>query len=105
MYRIIGIICLVFICISVYMDMTKGVLPKGQNTIEIVPIQNPSHQLHVKRIKVTEGDTVLSISEKLNNQTELDIEQVLSDFRSLNSNINPFEIKANHQYYFPLYTD
>ncbi|MEC5422240.1 hypothetical protein QGM71_01870 [Virgibacillus sp. C22-A2] len=64
-------------------------------------------KFNVIHIKVQPGDTVLSIVEELNEDTldSLDISQLISDFKMINPNSDPYNLQAHHYYYFPLYTD
>ncbi|EIT85185.1 hypothetical protein A374_10595 [Fictibacillus macauensis ZFHKF-1] len=57
-----------------------------------------------KQIKTGEGDTVLSIIEKLNpSATSLPITKVIKDFQKLNGNLRPENIRAGKIYNFPIY--
>lgn len=60
----------------------------------------------VIKIKVKEGETVLSITEKINHfeKEQINIKQIMLDFEEANPNVNPYRLKANRFYYFPLYS-
>lgn len=57
------------------------------------------------KVKVQPGDTVLSLMEKVNNYEldNLDIDKIIADFKQLNPLVNPYDLKINHYYYFPVY--
>ncbi|TFJ94101.1 hypothetical protein [Lentibacillus salicampi] len=96
----------VLFLVSIYQDLTAGT-PLNSNP-------NPQKQdnrtleqetLTAIKVKVNEGDTVLSIVEKLNDQSNrpLDISQIQTDFKALNPHVEPLHIKSGTYYYFPLY--
>ncbi|WP_164216128.1 hypothetical protein [Virgibacillus sp. YIM 98842] len=87
---------------SVYKDLNVGSLENN--------INSPSNSVSISDYnavyaKVQHGDTILSIVENINgeNLNVMDMDRVLEDFKLLNPNVNPYELKAGHYYYFPLY--
>src|SRR5690625_5763881 len=63
-----------------------------------------ANNLSAIKVRVQHGDTVLSIIEQINHQLpEQDIEQMIIDFRSINPNIDPYNLQGNTIYYFPVY--
>ncbi|MEN2765971.1 hypothetical protein [Ornithinibacillus xuwenensis] len=99
---LITILSILFI-ISVYKDLNSGTPTEGgdqthtDQQLERVPFD-------VIKVKITTGDTVLSVVEKINPSMEqFQMEQIEKDFSSLNPHIDPTHIKANHFYFFPKY--
>lgn len=66
----------------------------GKNVVESNYVQQ----------QVKEGDTVLSIVERLHqNSLPVPIETIVSDFEKLNSNTSAHSIQVGHSYKFPIY--
>lgn len=95
--------------LSIYKDLTTDI-PK--NTPQITVPQNDKVR-EVRgatgiKIQVHSGDTVLSVVEQLNkdNQTiKTDITRIIADFEKVNPHVDPYNLKSNNFYYFPLYND
>lgn len=98
------ILALMFI-MSFYKDLTVGTLISSNHAEneQITPVVNIDST--AMRVKVQEGETVLSIVEQINQNSvqTIDIDQVLTDFKKLNPEIKPLDINAGEYYYFPLY--
>lgn len=60
---------------------------------------------HIAHVKVHPGDTVLSITEELNELDYLDIKKIIADFELLNPGTDPDILTPNTFYYFPLYNE
>jgi len=60
---------------------------------------------NVIKVKIERGDTVLSIVEKLNqfDEEHINIQQVMTDFKKANPHVDPYHLKPNKYYFFPLY--
>ncbi|MEN1970516.1 hypothetical protein WMZ97_20870 [Lentibacillus sp. N15] len=97
-------IVIILVIAGIYHDLTDG-----------TPVQSPKHeqkmgpqnkvtkQFQVVQVKVQAGDTVLSITEQLNESlATLNMEQIFDDFFMIN-HTNPRHIKNGTYYYFPLY--
>ncbi len=111
--------CCVLFVVSIGKDLTTGTFPKSsaQQQIQepkaedVSRKQSPNEKKTVtsKRYqtvqhKVTAGETVLSIIEKLNqNGPPVTIQQMIKDFEHLNPDVEPHHIKTNHIYTFPIY--
>lgn len=95
---------IILLFISVYKDLNSGSpLPSHSNDTKIQ--DNIPHQ--VIKVKVKQGETVLSIVEQVN-QTErnnLNIQSIMDDFQEANPNTDPYHLKPNTFYYFPLYKE
>lgn len=59
----------------------------------------------VVKVKIERGDTVLSISERLNgkNLSQIAVEQIVADFLRVNKLTDLQSIKVGNYYYFPIY--
>ncbi|WP_042145951.1 hypothetical protein [Paucisalibacillus sp. EB02] len=101
---IVNIFIILFL-ISVYKDLTFGTDISTKNKIVDNPTENMDElPFDVIKVKINAGDTVLTVMEKLNpTWSNLNIEQILQDFSSLNPNINPNHLQQNHFYFFPKY--
>ncbi|MFD1363039.1 hypothetical protein [Lentibacillus salinarum] len=96
--------------ISVHKDLTVGTPlnndTDGQNE-QNLKMSAEQETITIIKVQVQQGDTVLSIVEAINQQrnhvNQLDISQVLSDFRTLNPGVEPLNIETGNYYYFPAY--
>lgn len=83
--------------ISIYKDLS----------VRSTPIDNVNslNGVSVVKVKIQPGDTVLSVTERVNNYTidKLDLEKVISDFKELNKFADPYNLQINKHYYFPIY--
>ncbi|WP_174613826.1 hypothetical protein [Virgibacillus ihumii] len=99
------IFVLLFI-ISMHKDLTVGSLEKDLNhsSEDNITSRATIHSQAV-RIKVHEGETVLSIVEQINQESvqTLDVKQIVADFKELNPDAKPLQIKAGNYYFFPFY--
>src|SRR5699024_6315159 len=58
-------------------------------------------KLQAVAVRVQAGDTLLSVTEQFNQQTpELDIDQIIDDFKILNPTTDPFVLEPDSIYYF-----
>jgi len=95
-------IILLFI-MSIYKDLTAG------TNAQIPPPVTQEDQVEdteysIKQIKIKSGDTVLSVIEQIHGGMEgLSIDQILTDFQTINPNADPYHLHPNTFYYFPLY--
>lgn len=90
----IGIILLMlFILLSIIHDLSK---PASQQ--ETVPV-------NAAQIKISPGDTVLSVTEEINSLTNLEVEKIITDFQKLNPSTDYRALTPYTFYYFPLYYD
>src|SRR5699024_373672 len=94
--RLCVYICIILLCISVYKDITEGTFPDQQNETEQTEATYQKSTSIIK-VKVQPGDTVLSITEEINNPSDnhLDIQQILADFKHYNPNIDPNHLQVN----------
>ncbi len=112
--------CIMFV-VSIGKDLTTGTFPKSvkssaqqpkQSKAENTPEKEPpkerknteNKRYETVQHRVTSGETVLSIIEKLNsNGPPVTIKQMIKDFEHLNPEIEPHHIQTNQVYTFPIY--
>ncbi|HLS07964.1 hypothetical protein [Lentibacillus sp.] len=103
--KILVYVFVVLFLVSIHRDLTIGTpldsKSDGQHDNPMVE----EEQANAVKISVNKGDTVLSIVEELNEQNdrELDIPQIMTDFKALNPGVEPLHIESGDDYYFPLY--
>ncbi|ASK63176.1 hypothetical protein CFK37_13960 [Virgibacillus phasianinus] len=92
------LITVILLCASIYNDMTSGSITiDKENKGEVVDGDK------YVQVKVLPGQTVLSIVETYNKINSLDVEKIISDFKKLNPQVKPYQLKAYNYYYFPVY--
>lgn len=98
--RKLSIYCLVILfCFSLYHDLSKG-----DFIHESPKVKGVGPKDYVIRT-IESGDTGLSVVEKINPHSILDLNQILKDFKKLNPEIKTTSLKIGKQYYFPIYSD
>ncbi|GAB3795471.1 hypothetical protein [Virgibacillus kimchii] len=87
---------------SVYKDLHVGSL---ENNTHPGKEDDTITNYNAVYIKVQHGDTILSIMENINEteMTVLDMDRIIEDFKLMNPNADPYQLKTGHFYYFPLY--
>jgi hypothetical protein len=116
MKRLVIFISIIILLYSVYYDLSTGTLemitPKqsitaaSKTVVEVDSDQEMEEDTQIPHtvMKVKPGDTVLSMVEDLTDGTlPVTIEQVISDFETLNENRSPHEIQIGQRYKIPLY--
>ena len=113
MKRFLGFIAFILVIYVIYFDLTTGTLPitieattteKTESSHEPVEKNKEAASIDYFEIKVKSGDTVLSIIEgHLNASLPVPIEQVITDFKSLNNGLDPKKIQLGKTYKFPNY--
>ena len=93
MKKIILILLLFLFLMSIIHDLSKP-----ETEIE-------HHRFYIAEIKITPGDTVLSITEEINSLDNLDINKIIADFEELNPGTDYQVLTPNSFYYFPLYNE
>jgi len=105
MKKLFGALIILLVCYIVFFDLTHGTLPVVKEKIE------PKMTVEAAGIpffeeKVMTGDTVLTIVErKLNSQTPVSIDEIVTDFVKLNDGIYPEKIQIGKTYRFPDYSN
>ena len=95
---------ILLLLLSVYNDLT-GQYPR-YTFEENVRTETTDHRetFSAVQVRVQRGQSVLSITDQLNKHIEqIDIEQIMDDFRILNPGVDPLHLQPNKMYYFPLY--
>ncbi|MGE7601209.1 hypothetical protein ACQKL5_01775 [Peribacillus sp. NPDC097675] len=108
MKRILLFISFCFILFIIYFDLTTGTLPTSQLTSTPVqpslPVDKPENpSIAYKEILIKPGDTLLSIIEKEKEATNKPIEEIISDFQSLNEGLQPENMQIGKTYKIPIY--
>jgi hypothetical protein len=117
MKRLVIFISIIILLYSVYYDLSTGTLkmvtPKQSVTAAsktVIEVDADSekkkedNQIPHTVLEVKPGDTVLSMVEDLTDGAlPVTIEQVISDFETLNENRSPHEIQIGQRYKIPLY--
>lgn len=100
------IICLLIWLI--YQDLSKSPLltapaaPSLANSSELTTVSQPASYTAV-RMQVEAGDTILSLTEKINGSRSINIEQLKRDFIALNPEQAHQALQIGQFYEFPLY--
>ena len=93
---------IILLLISIYKDITiDEVFPMYEDEI----IQT-NKGFHVLKREIQNGDTVLSVLEEINDIKQLEqinIDQMIKDFKMLNQNVNPYQLQQGKYYLFPKY--
>src|SRR5699024_9177704 len=91
-------IFIILFVISLYKDLTIGTQLHSTDNQQSDKYEKEIKDINAMRVKVKQGDTVLSIVEQLNNKTinTMDIKQILADFKALNPTVaSPKSLKPN----------
>src|SRR5690625_5614651 len=95
---------LILLFVSIYKDLTIDTT-KIKSKSKITQFTDASEISNI-RLRVEPGDTVISIVEEVNKDNHIsiiNITQIISDFEKINPDVDPYELKPNNFYYFPLY--
>ncbi|MFJ7746192.1 hypothetical protein [Peribacillus sp. NPDC097295] len=108
MKRILLFISFCFILFIIYFDLTTGTLPTSQLTSNPVQpsltVDKPvDPTLSYKEILIKPGDTLLSIMENDKEASNQPIEDIISDFQSLNEGLQPENMQIGKTYKIPIY--
>jgi|SRR5690625_1178971 len=101
--RLLITLCVFLLVMSIYHDLSKNFTPL--NNLTINERENNDVNYTIVQIEVLQGDTLLSINEQLNPQMsyEVDINQIIDDFTTLNPSVDPQHLIVGNKYYFPKY--
>ncbi|WP_085991892.1 hypothetical protein [Oceanobacillus senegalensis] len=97
-------IFIILLLISIYKDLSLSIPGTNQTLTDQVHIFNEV-DFTIMKVKVSPGDTVLSIVEEINKQhlKHFESSQILTDFKQINPGVNPYELESHNYYFFPLY--
>lgn len=107
MKRLFALIVFILVVYAIYIDLSKGTLPIAvETTTSVINEKKKDEEIKITYFekKIESGDTVLSIIEKqLDSAIPVPIQQVVSDFHSLNGGIDAEKIQIGKTYKFPDY--
>lgn len=105
--RVLFYVVIILLIISLYKDLTLGTFQHNShksNHMEQTHFKNQENKLSAIRVRIQPGDTVLSITEQINQQLpHIDIMQIMNDFKTINPNVDPYHLQSDIVYYFPVY--
>ncbi|MDN4074773.1 hypothetical protein [Fictibacillus terranigra] len=85
-------------------DLKIGTLQSYSSKPAPVAAVSIKNSIPYKKVKVSSGDTVLSIIEKVNPESlSKPIPEIIRDFQRYNHNIRPEGIQVGKMYNFPVY--
>ena len=91
--------CIILLILSLYNDIKKN------NSFHTQPDQtmNVTENMHTVKVKVQAGDTILSVSERINGDhlQNIKIEDILQDFYDVNQGVK--QLTPDNSYFFPVY--
>lgn len=70
-----------------------------------LPVQKNEAGIEMITVKVMPGDTLLSITEEINDFKSLNLKKIIEDFQHLNPGSNYLSLNVHQYYYFPLYNE
>jgi hypothetical protein len=87
-----------------YSDLTSGSLPADEADSSAVQTQQKRQKAAIpfRRITVSPGDTLLSVTEQISQQLPA-IDTVVDDFSVLNPSVDPNHLQIGATYAFPYY--
>ena len=90
---------IILLLLSLYNDFRKDSFPQDRHDASIEADEQVAH------IKFERGDTLLSISERLNGNhlSEISMEKMIADFEKMNPNADVRALEIGTYYYFPIY--
>ena len=98
--RLSILLLFILLIISVVDDLSKQ-QPINDSFIKV----QEDNDTGIAHIKIKQGDTVLSVTEEINDLDYLDIQQIINDFEKLNPGVDTESLLPNSFYYFPLYNE
>lgn len=108
MKRLLMFFSICFILFIIYFDMTTGTLPTSPSSATSVQPSKPvsktsAPSIAYKEVLIKPGDTLLSIMENERGASNKPIEEVISDFQSLNEGLKPENMQIGKTYKVPTY--
>lgn len=103
MKRFTIVILLLLFLLSLMDDLSKQ-----PSLVDKKPSEKPVQtemEAGIAHIKIKPGDTVLSVTEELNDMSVLNIEQIMNDFKRLNPGTDIDSLIPYSFYSFPVYND
>lgn len=108
MRRLAILVIILFLIVIIIYDIKIGTIPHNtvkkpsSYPVQTIPKDTPTSTY--KEVKVTNGDTILSIEEEISSGWKKhSIQKIIQDFRQLNPGVEPNAIQGGKTYRFPLY--
>ncbi|MGP4107255.1 LysM peptidoglycan-binding domain-containing protein [Virgibacillus sp. L01] len=105
--KILSYILIALFFISIYKDLSVGTTLTPENNIKQPQVENmvKTENITAMEVKVHQGDTLLTIAEKINPQVtnNLNVNKIVEDFKALNPTTDPVELQPGEFYFFPIY--
>lgn len=92
MKKFLGFLIFCLVLYTSYLDLTNGTY-----------FLTSSNEQPYEEIVVQQGETVLTVLERINGTLPVSIDQAMQDFRKLNPHVDPMNIEAEKSYKFPVY--
>ncbi|MED3562215.1 hypothetical protein [Bacillus xiapuensis] len=108
MKKLLGLVLTALIIYVIYIDLTVGTLPSDSvQTVEAKgETSSAKSTIPSFRTTVEPGETVISIVEhQLKKPLPVSINELVRDFKLLNSGFSPEKIQVGTAYQFPDYSD
>ncbi|MBP1947552.1 hypothetical protein [Virgibacillus litoralis] len=106
-FKTIIYILIALFVISIYKDLSIGTTLTSINRNKQPQEEYVTNTKNISamEVKVNQGDTLLTIVEKINPQltNNLDVTKIVSDFKALNPTVDPKQLQPNEFYSFPIY--
>jgi hypothetical protein len=83
-------------------DLKVGTLPRSEHA-SVHTAATKEESIMYQSYQVAPGDTVISIVERLNDNSSFSIATMVKDFKALNPGVVPENIQIQQTYRFPLY--
>lgn len=94
--------CIILLISSLYNDFTKNTTDKIDQSLHKEVIMKDG--IHVVQVKINAGDTLLSISERINGTNiSISMDQLIEDFKMVNPEVNTLILTTGSYYFFPVY--
>ncbi|MGM8364597.1 hypothetical protein ACLIBG_03840 [Virgibacillus sp. W0181] len=93
----------ILLLMSIYNDLTKGTPLKSKDFFAEDEVVTPK-EIGVVKIQAHHGDTILTLSEKLEQTRtgKINMKDIITDFKTLNPDADPYKLDPGAYYYFPL---
>lgn len=103
--RFLGYVFIILLLIAAYHDLNDH--PKNSNQSDQLPsysnYERKSITFQVVSYQINDGENFMSIIEKLNPQSTINIESYISDFQALNPKADIYQLEVSRIYLFPIY--
>ncbi|MBU5466411.1 hypothetical protein KQI49_06150 [Virgibacillus sp. MSJ-26] len=97
--------CFILLFLLLITSIYKDLELSTPSTLQYAASETIKNNTNVIKVKIERGDTVLSIVEKFNqfDEEQINIQKVMTDFKKANPHVDPYHLKPNKYYFFPLY--